>query len=188
MFIRILFLALILTNESWSMNEDESVQTDKLFKIGFEFQEVNHLCPWALAQLDCQKKEIFYVKCDDTKLWSVVIDGRDIEFVTEPFGNDQKELIRLAVQGICRACDVLFNFKNDRKSESDEILGLLTFEDWLRGIENCDLTHKIDGLFDVFDCDLETTDIYHRIKNQHLDVKKEFSIKFQPQMTLQLPR
>ncbi|MBY0501030.1 MAG: hypothetical protein K2P93_03400, partial [Alphaproteobacteria bacterium] len=57
------------------------------FKLGFEFQEGSSLCPWALENNNVQKKKLFKFKDHDTqkKLWHVVIDTSDIEFVTRPF-------------------------------------------------------------------------------------------------------
>ena len=57
------------------------------FKIGFEFQETTHLCPWAAEDPNIQNKSlfVFYDKETNNELWHLVIDTNDIEFVTSPF-------------------------------------------------------------------------------------------------------
>ncbi len=58
------------------------------FKLGFEFQESSHLCPWNTERNDIQNKSVFHVSKGETELWKLVIDTFDIEFVTEPFSSD----------------------------------------------------------------------------------------------------
>ncbi|OHE74167.1 MAG: hypothetical protein A2007_00420 [Verrucomicrobia bacterium GWC2_42_7] len=56
-----------------------------------------------------QKKPFFssYHNQTGRKLWSIVIDGADIEFVTEPFSNNEKELLLKAIQGIQMASSLI---------------------------------------------------------------------------------
>ena len=158
------------------------------FKIGFEFQEANHLCPWAFTKYQIQKQPIFYVTHNERTLWSLVIDGMDLEFVTEPFANDEQELIERSVRSIEEACRTLKQLHAGRKKEGMST-DTLKFENWLCGeaiFSEQECIRKL-GLFDNFGCDLETTDLYWQVKDCFFNFGKFEDIKFQPQMTVQLP-
>jgi hypothetical protein len=103
---KILFLSLVLILNIFNVfcsttTQYESGVSNRLdlpFKIGFEFQEVNGLCPWAIADVRIQKKPIFSLNkvlgsdFPERPLWHVELDTNDIEFVTEPFSYKEKEL------------------------------------------------------------------------------------------------
>lgn len=97
------------SSPSSSSNDGVEVQTFMPFKIGFEFQEGHHLCPWAKSRQDIQKKPLFFVRdtSSDRELWHVVIDGQDIEFVLAPFSRDEWGLLERAVESVMTACDCL---------------------------------------------------------------------------------
>lgn len=158
------------------------------FKIGFEFQEANHLCPWAFTKYQIQKQPIFYVTHNERTLWSLVIDGMDLEFVTEPFANNEQELIERSVRSIEEACRTLKQLHAGRKKEGMST-DTLKFENWLCGeaIFSEQGCIRKSGLFDHFGCDLETTGLYWQVKDCFFSFGKFEDIKFQPQMTVQLP-
>ena len=105
-FLKNLFLFslffLAASNHSYGMKEEEIINSSESsyqkmpFKLGFEFQEANRLCPWALEERHIQKKELFsfYNKENKEKLWHIVIDDGDIEFVTKPFTPKEKPLLK----------------------------------------------------------------------------------------------
>jgi hypothetical protein len=108
------------------------VNEGRKFKIGFEFQEVNNLCDWAENMFDIQKQPIFTVSKGSVKLWEVVIDGKGIEFVTEPFSNEQELFLRDSIRTISIAFKHLCDLKNGRNPRS------ITFNHWLNGGEFTD--------------------------------------------------
>lgn len=65
------------------------------FKFGAEFQEISGLCPWALRDYNVQKKPLFSIRLrsSNRKLWELVLDTSDIEFVTNPFADNERELL-----------------------------------------------------------------------------------------------
>ncbi len=98
------------------------------FKLGIELQEGTRLCPWADGEMRFQKEPIFSVSKGGKKLWEVVIDGRDIEFVTEPFSNHDKALLTDCMRTIEIACDVLKELNRNNKYS-----GSITFRKWING-------------------------------------------------------
>lgn len=113
------------------------------FKIGFEFQEINNLCEWAANMFAIQKKPVFSVSRRGVKLWEVVIDGKDIEFVTEPFSNNQEDLLKDSIGTISMAFKFLCDFKNGRNPES------ITFNHWINGGELTAAERPLMGLSDA---------------------------------------
>jgi hypothetical protein len=98
------------------------------FKIGFEFQEENNLCPWAYDNLSIQKNPIFNVISESKILWRLEIDGKDIEFITEPFANDDISRLRSCIESIEQACRIISELT---KAKGDHIL----FKEWLGGFK-----------------------------------------------------
>ncbi|MBY0281286.1 MAG: hypothetical protein K2W94_03910 [Alphaproteobacteria bacterium] len=74
-----------------------------------------------------QKQPIFTVSRGGVKLWEVVIDGKDIEFVTEPFSNEEEEFFRDCIGTISMAFKLLCDFKDKRNP------GTVTLNNWLHG-------------------------------------------------------
>lgn len=79
------------------------------FKLGFEFQESSGLCPWALANNHFQKKPIIFIAEKNTKkrLWKLVIDTTDIEFVTEPYSDTERPTLERCMDSILIAVNAL---------------------------------------------------------------------------------
>lgn len=100
----------------------------KLFKIGFEFQDANHVCPWAINCHEIKDKDIFCVRNKEGRLlWKLTIDWQDLEFVTEPFSSNQEEDLLLAMETIEIACDVL------QKLARNSSNGQVSFTTWVQG-------------------------------------------------------
>ena len=100
----------------WGMDEEErevinicQPSTPMPFKLGFEFQESSHLCPWAKFNRGIQKKPLFFVADIESrrKLWEVVIDGEDIEFVLEPFSHAEYNLLEKSITSVLIASEPL---------------------------------------------------------------------------------
>lgn len=98
------------------------------FKLGFEFQENNNLCKWALNNNLVQKKPIFGVIDIETgcPLWDLVIDTSDIEFVTHPFAFNQRPLLQKCVSTIHQSFSKLVEMLN-RQEEGVSFRQLLGF-------------------------------------------------------------
>lgn len=97
---------------SWSMeSQDDFVSSAQSmpFRLGFEFQESNHLCPWAKPGQNIQKEPLFFMDdvTLDRQLWKVVIDGQDIEFVLEPFSHTEYDLLEKSINSVLIACQSL---------------------------------------------------------------------------------
>jgi hypothetical protein len=112
----IIILLAVLTNHSCAYSTDtqsEMVGRPQLnssipFKIGFEFQEINNLCPWAKGNYSLEKMVIFSAKTSiNNKLWDITIDGSDIEFVLPPFTHNQGDELNQAVTSVILACQHL---------------------------------------------------------------------------------
>lgn len=72
------------------------------FKVGLELEEINQACHWAKDLPRIQKKELFSFgrEVEENffiKLWHVVIDGANIEFVFPPFKHSELELLKEAL-------------------------------------------------------------------------------------------
>lgn len=106
-----------------------SDNSDNLFKLGFEFQEGSHLCPWADGENRFQKKPIFTTYKNGKLLWEVVIDTCDIEFVSAPFSNHDETSIEDCIKSITLACDTL----KDLNRNNTQFVGSLTFKKWING-------------------------------------------------------
>ncbi|HXF90936.1 MAG TPA: hypothetical protein VNJ29_03300, partial [Candidatus Nitrosotenuis sp.] len=98
------------------------------FQIGFEFQEISSLCPWAkdLKGIDKKKLFSFHLGRDPKPLWHVEIDDTDIEFVTPPFKPHEKNKLNLAISTIQVAIKVLQRELNTKSK--------ITFDQWTREI------------------------------------------------------
>ncbi len=150
-----------------------SVATRMPFKLGFEFQEISGLCEWALSDSRLQKKPIFSVK-DKTgqKLWHLEIDTNDIEFVTEPFSHEQRDLLQQSVATIQLSLAKLVEMFNQKEGEA-------SFEQWLEAIK---LTLR--------DCDIMVDDeIMSKValKTIKRPATADWVPRFSPQATVQHP-
>lgn len=122
MFNIIIFLFLCFFFCSCRAAEIE--EPKKLFKIGLELQESNHLCPWGIDEESVQNIPIFSVQKGDRHLWDITIDWQDLEFVTSPFSNLEEKIFDSAIESIHIACDVLVQLS------SGETIGKVTFKKW----------------------------------------------------------
>lgn len=120
-----------------SMSRRESVETQDLesssqemkFKLGFEFQEISGLCRWALNDNNIQRKPLFCFeyKADARRLWKVVIDTSDIEFVTEPFTHNERLQVERAIHTLGQGFRALQGLLTSQ--------GSVTFEEWIDKME-----------------------------------------------------
>ena len=152
--------------------------TENLFKIGLEFQESHHLCPWAIDEKSVQNEPIFWVKRNGNPLWHITIDWQDLEFVTVPFSNLEEDLFNSAIETIQIACDAL----SQLSLKFIDISGGITFKKWRTHFQNeLEKIHK--GLYTVDlayagDADSFGSIIFPFTGNA-------FAAKFQPQVTIQ---
>lgn len=153
------------------------------FKIGFEFQEVNGLCPWAIADARIQKKPIFSLNKilesgpSIRPLWHVELDTNDIEFVTEPFSYEEKALLNECVKTIFEAVNALKELLN--KGDKEGIL-FLSWVDELSGT----YTLREDIMLQGVNRDIVSEKLI--TSRDRLD-GKQYKPHFTPQFTLQHP-
>lgn len=100
------------------------------FQLGFEFQEISGLCPWAknIPGLDKQPLFSVHLKNDPTPLWHLEIDDVDIEFVTPPFPSQEKGRLQLAISTIQQTMNQLTALLNQK--------GSIDFNNWTNLILN----------------------------------------------------
>ncbi len=159
--------------EETSAASTTDIQPEMPFKLGFEFQEVNALCEWALNNSLVQKKPIFSVKNLETgeTLWDLVIDTNDIEFVTRPFAYNQKFLLKKSIQSISLSFKALVDLLNSQED--------VTFEQW---------THDIQGRLGENGCALDFAELMHTVAQRALKKPSPVWIPgFNPQATIQHP-
>ncbi len=169
---KLLHIIVLLISTAWASEREPN-----LFKLGIELQEGTRLCAWADGQIHLQKEPIFSVFKGVNKLWDVVIDTRDIEFVTVPFSNHDKESLNECMQTIMIACEVLKDLNRNNKYP-----GAVTFEKWVEG----ESILKIDDSYTEEDIDqLYIKGLRERLtENFTVDVKGIYSyIKGNPLMT-----
>jgi len=153
--------------------ESSTNQFHMKFKVGFEFQEVNGLCPWALHNNNIQKKPLFFLKDKETKrhLWKIVIDTSDIEFVTEPFSYQERPILERGIDTILKAFNTLENLLNHQTR--------ITFEGW---------TDKIEELKTDFPFFLGYFGTYSSVRDEFIiKPSSQWKPKFAPQVTIQHP-
>lgn len=138
------------------------------FKLGFEFQEINGLCPWALEEATVNKRPLFQMieSCLETHqvrtLWRLEIDGTDLEFVTSPFSHKESQLLQNSLRTISFAFQVLEDLLKDRES--------ITFDDWLE---------KMEGI--------SCCPVYKMVGNKSICPHQGWRPQFAPQVTIQHP-
>lgn len=185
------------------------------FKIGFEFQNIDNLCDWALHRYPIQKKPIFTIRTNDgKKLWDLVIDTQDIEFVTPPFRSDFQEdgeQLEKSIHTIVIACEVLqalFATKQKLSPQNE----LINFKHWIDGRPLPDqeeallpkyLISNVAGLqktgkelkltqnglkktLEESQCTLELHDLYLKVRYEKFRQNNTiWQAKFMPQVTIQ---
>lgn len=201
------FLSLYITiNQTYGMEGQEKFEQTSSslrgaqkgsfkFKIGFEFQEISHLCEWAQDNINLQKKPILIVKdMKDEELWHLVIDTRDIEFVTPPFLSDSEEdqkNLELSINSITTAFEVLKELINIRKTKKstrskEKKLDGVSFKTWVNVLKE---KYGIDSA----PVKVDTLDLYKLVKNNVLVRssesmrRNEWEPKVNPQVTIQHP-
>jgi len=134
------------------------------FKIGFEFQEIGGLCPWALNDITVQRKPLFCMPTEGraNPLWHVVIDTNDIELVTSPYTDEERPLL----QG---CLDTLFNAFQFLKANL-EARETITFDDWIVGIPG-----------------VQTLPDYGLVHDKLIIKPPKWAARFAPQVTIQHP-
>lgn len=150
-FLRITFLGVLVSVFSslycCSFAGDEEKTTGKRhktesfmpFKLGFEFQEIGGLCPWALHNQSVQKKPLFSMleaggpeMTNSQTLWHVVIDTDDIEFVTPPFSHSEASNLGRSIETLVEAFGILKSLLDNKK--------VVTFKEWTSALGKVDLT------------------------------------------------
>ncbi|AIK95849.1 hypothetical protein ID47_02500 [Candidatus Paracaedibacter acanthamoebae] len=158
-----LFIAILLgTNYLQAM--EENLDPFK-FKIGFEFQEANHLFPAGENNFSIQKKTIFTAVKDNKELWHLEIDGSDIEFVTPPFLPHDTEDLLVSIQSITEACNTL---KNLMENKIDKI----SFREWIEGT-NIELTSQEQTLLKQVELRPNLLLNNEVLKNRHAELLKK---------------
>lgn len=136
----------LLLREAHVEHSDVSHPISMPFKLGFEFQEISGLCPWALQNSNYQKKPLFQLTSFKNQLlWHVELDTSDIEFVTPPFIYEEKPILEESVKTIYGAL-------NSLKKLLDQSLKGITFKEWLGTLEKSLIVegYKLRLLADFF--------------------------------------
>lgn len=139
------------------------------FKLGFEFQEENGLCPWALNDNTVQKKRLFsLVEKKVNTLWHVVIDGNDIEFVTRPFSYRERKDLVLCMNTFHASFDILKKLLNENTN--------ITFSQWIADI-NATIEHS--------PLSLKSHKRYPLVEGRPIIMPTAWKPRFTPQATIQ---
>lgn len=165
----ILFLFFQFINLTFSA---EIISTGMPFKIGMEFQENKALCKWALDNNTFQRKTIFYVENQKSrrKLWKLVIDTSDIEFVTEPFTNQEATSLGECIDSILLCLEHLKLLLTHQDTT--------TFQEWASSIM---LPLEKSGI------SFNNDKLYEFVKDKALTKPKKWIPSFSPQVTIQHP-
>jgi hypothetical protein len=150
---------------------DVSQRTSMPYKLGFEFQEISGLCPWALQNSKYQKKPLFQLTSFKNQLlWHVELDTSDIEFVTPPFIYKEKQILEESVKTIYAAL-------NSLKRLLDQSLKETTFKEWLGELER---SLVVEGYY--------LTSLENFFHDQTLKCgSRPWKPHFSPQITIQHP-
>lgn len=157
-----------------------SASTLSLFKIGFEFQESHHMCPWAVEVPEIQSKPIFSVCQNNRVLWDITIDWQDLEFVTMPIANHEMNILDITMISIQIACDALVEL-NERASSPVDV----TFKKWVNYLEKLLQSHDNQAIKRLsikqnLICSLSLGSFKFPAP-----YGSKFNFKFQPQVTVQ---
>jgi hypothetical protein len=151
-----------------------------LFKIGFEFQESHHMCPWAVEEPEIQSTPIFSICLGDRTLWDLTIDWQDLEFVTSPITNNEITILRMTMRSMQIACDALVTLNEEAKYTT-----AITFSKWIKRFQE-DLKNHEDP--DISSLSIEI----HPVNSLSLgsfafpvSYGSRFDFVFQPQVTIQ---
>lgn len=173
----VLLFCLSLAYAYCAETQTTDFQTEKRFKIGFEFQEIHHLCPWASAEKCVQNEPIFRVSKNGSPLWHITIDWEDLEFVTEPFSNLEEDLCDAAIETIQIACAVL-----SQLSLNSTKIGDVTFKKWRTHLQT-ELERIHEALYTIDFTYVGNADSFGSIIFSNPGSK--FLVNFQPQVTIQ---
>lgn len=126
-YLRFLLLSVVhVSLYAQSADPAASTEQSQLFKIGFEFQESHHMCPWAIEAPEIQSIPIFSVCQGDRVLWDLTIDWQDLEFVTMPITNNELDILKITMCSIQIACNALVELNEKANSNAD-----VTFKKWV---------------------------------------------------------
>jgi hypothetical protein len=142
------------------------------FRLGFEFQEISGLCPWALDNYNLQRKPLFFIKDSNfnRSLWHAVIDTSDIEFVANHFSYKEASILENCLDTILTSFNILHELLQEHKS--------ITFRNWTDAIKLI-----LDPPFSI--C---ITDLYLKVEDQLIiSPNNEWIPQFAPQATIQHP-
>lgn len=184
-----------LFGEDFSSNEFQKDESEKIFKIGFEFQGPN-ICPWGKGIKELKTKPIFTVEKDGRKLWDLTIDWTAPEFITAPFSNSEENLLMDCMKSMELSFGVLkkLNKKNDHKKGF-----FVTFHKWIYGEhdseENFPLPGKrsrinnntsIIGLEELLENHgMNLIVLKHEYISKTLEMSPDWEPSLQPQVTIQ---
>ena len=134
------------------------------FKIGFEFQEIGGLCPWALHDITVQRKPLFCMPSDSRTipLWHVVIDTNDLEFVTYPYSDEEGPALQRCLDTLSAAFQLLKANLEARET--------ITFDEWVAGIV---------GIVPLPE--------YELVRDKQIIKPPKWTARFAPQVTIQHP-
>lgn len=179
--MKIVFFGFIFLMCKVGFSSTEPQKETHLFKIGFEFQESHHMCPWAVEEPEIQSTPIFSLCLEGRTLWDLTIDWQDLEFVTHPIKNHEITILRIIMRSMQIACDALVSL-NERATHATAI----TFSKWIKRFEE-DLKGK-----NADHENLTLTIKKHDINSLSLgsfsfpvSYGSRFDFVFQPQVTIQ---
>ena len=162
-----------------SCHASDTDEPKKLFQIGLELQESNHLCPWGIDEKSVQNIPIFSVKKGERHLWDITIDWQDLEFVTSPFSNLEGENFNSAIESIQIACEVL----SELNRELNGMIGGITFKKWRVRFQQKLNEWPPDQYIVSYEYKGESDALGSLIFPS--SIKNKFIAKFQPQVTIQ---
>lgn len=160
------------------------------FKLGFEFQESHHLCPWAKSRQSIQKKPLFLMgdMASNRPLWNIVIDGQDIEFVLEPFSDTEYNLLEKSIKSLLVACKPLTQkgFDEDDLQQAlhtPKIFNLIGTRDFeIKVGAGLRLSNMFPNCFEIWKKWLTSHSKYTARNDQELEIlwKQEVELPTQP--------
>ena len=142
------------------------------FRIGFEGQMEGQLCMQALSRPAIQKRPIFEMHYDGTKLWHVEFDGPDLEFVTVPFSHNERTRLQACILTIQRAVDDLMTLLADNS--------VSTINSWFTSLKTSPKDKKV-----ISDQDFFLTQNLGTI--QVKKISADWEPVWRPQITIQHP-
>lgn len=181
-YLRFLLLSVVhVSLYAQSADPAASTEQSQLFKIGFEFQESHHMCPWAIEAPEIQSIPIFSVCQGDRVLWDLTIDWQDLEFVTMPITNNELDILKITMCSIQIACNALVELNEKAKHNF-----AITFHKWITSF-----SEKLKNNYTSLGISAPTIKV-HNINAFccgsfcfPVGYGERFDFKFKPQVTIQ---